>query len=88
MMTQPKQKPFTLREAKIIGDKLNMDWEVFDVKQFRLGLNAELEDGTYNPITNFASDDPILIGKIVRMHLNEASDYYTKWAQMEKAAAR
>lgn len=85
-MSKIKRKQFTLTEAKVTGEKLGIDWQKFDVKQFRLGMNAELEDGAYNPITNFASDDPILIGKVVRAHLNEAPDYYTQWAEMEKAA--
>ena len=86
MVKKTKPKQFTLAEAKVIGDKLGIDWETFDVKQFRFGLNAELNDGAYNPLTNFASNDPILIGKVVRTHLNEAPDYYTQWAQMEKEA--
>ena len=77
-----------MAEAKAIGDKLGLDWNVFTVKQYRIGLNAELADGAYNPMTSFASDDPILIGKIVRTHLNEAHDYYTQWAQMEVNAAQ
>lgn len=85
-MAKPKRKLFTLVEAKIIGDKLGIDWTKFDVKQFRTGMNAELADGTYNPVTSFASDDPILVGKVVRTHLNESPDYYTQWAQMEKEA--
>lgn len=87
MMSKSIRKEFTLAEAKVIGEKLGIDWKGFDVKQFRAGLNAELEDGIYNPITNLVSDDPILIGKVVRAHLNEAPDYYTHWAEMEKAAA-
>ncbi len=87
-MSNSKRKPFTAAEAKTIGDKLGVDWEKFDVKQFRIGMNAELADGSYNPVTNFASNDPILIGKVVRAHLKEFPDYYIKWAQMEKAAAR
>jgi len=83
---QPKQ--FTLAEARVIGDKLGLDWTVVDLKEFRLGMNAEFADGAYNPITHFASDDPIMIGKIVRTNLAEAPDYYTRWARMEKAAAR
>lgn len=75
-----------MAEAKVIGDKLGTDWNVFEVKQFRLGLNAELTDDTYNLVTNFASNDPILIGKIVRTHLNEFPDYYGHWAQDEKEA--
>jgi hypothetical protein len=61
---------------------------VFTVKQFRVGLNAEFADGARNPMTGFISDDPILIGKLVRTHLNEAHDYYTQWAEMEEAAAQ
>ena len=85
-MAKAKRKQFTLAEAKEIGEKLGVNWEKFDAKQFRIGMNVELEDGTYNPVTSFASDDPILIGKVVRTHLNESPDYYTEWAQMEKEA--
>ena len=88
MVAKTKHTQFTVKEAKVIGEKLGIDWETFDVKQFCFGLNAELQDGTYNPMTNFASSDPILIGKVVRAHLNEAPDYYTRWALMEKEAAR
>ena len=88
MDAKTTKKPYTLAEAKAIGDKLGLDWNVFTVKQYRIGLNAELADGVYNPMTSFASEDPILIGKIVRSHLNESPDYYTQWAQMEKTAAR
>ena len=87
-MTKTKRKPFTVAEAKTIGGQLGIDWERFDFTQFHLGLNAELADGTYNPLTSFASEEPILVGKVVRTHLNENPDYYTDWAQMEKAAAR
>jgi hypothetical protein len=84
--TTPKQ--YTVAEARSIGDKLGMDWEVFTVKQYQTGLNAELADGAYSPLTGFPSDDPILVGKIVRAHLLEDPDYYTRWAQMERTAAR
>jgi hypothetical protein len=86
-MVDSKRERFTLAEARKIGDKLGVDWEKFDVKQFCTGMNAELADGMYNPVTSFASDDPILVGKAVRTHLNEFPDYYTQWAQMEKEAA-
>ena len=87
-MLMSKRKPFTAHEAKEIGDKLGIDWEQITQEQFRRGMNAELKDGTYNPVTNFASDDPILVGKLVRAHLNESPDYYTDWARMEKEAQR
>jgi hypothetical protein len=87
-MEKKIRNEFSLAEAKVIGKRLGIDWKNFDVKQFRVGLNAELESGIYNPTTNFLTDDPILIGKVVRAHLNESPDYYTRWARMEKAAAR
>jgi len=87
MVTKTKQKPFTTAEGRIIGDKLGIDWRVFDLKEFCLGLNTERSLGTYNPVTNFASDDPILIGKIVRAHLTKTPDYYTQWAAQEKETA-
>ncbi len=87
-MPKTKRKLFTAREAKEIGDKLGIDWEQIDIKQFHRGMNAELEDGAYNPVTSFASDDPILVGKVVRAHLNEAANYYSEWARMEKKAER
>jgi hypothetical protein len=87
-MSKSKSKPFTLAEAKEIGEKLGINWKQFDVNQFRTGMNAELADGTYHPLTNFASDDPILVGKVVRAHLNKTPDYYTEWAAGEKAAER
>ena len=65
-----------MAEARSIGDKLSVDWDVFTVEQYCVGLNAELAAGVYNPITGLASDDPILLGKIVRAHLNESLDYY------------
>ena len=86
-MAHSKRKQFTLAEAKSTGDRLGVSWEKFDVKQFRMGMNAELADGTYDLYTNFGDDDnPIKVGKVVRAHLNESPDYYTKWAQMEKEA--
>jgi hypothetical protein len=87
-MSTAKRKRFTVAEAKDVGERLGIHWEQFDVNQFRTGMNAELADGTYHPLTNFASDDPILVGKVVRTHLNKTPDYYTEWAAGEKAAER
>ncbi len=87
-MKKAASKKYSIAEAKALGERLGITWEEFDVEQFREGLNAEIADGTYNPTTGFATDDPIVVGKIVRAHLNEAADYYTQWAKAEKAAAR
>jgi hypothetical protein len=81
-------KRFTTEEARRIGESLGIDWSEFDVEQFRMGLDVELEHGTVDPATNVTDDDPILTGKIALAHLNEFSDYYTRLAEMEEEAER
>ena len=79
-------KHFTIEEAKKIGDDLGIDWDKFDVEQFRRGLEVELEHGKRDLATNVTDDDPILTGKIALAHLNEFPDYYTRLEKMEKKA--
>ncbi|GAI18783.1 unnamed protein product, partial [marine sediment metagenome] len=76
-------KQFTWAEAKRIGDALGVDWRKFDVEQFRMGLDVELEHGTRDPRTNITNDDPMMTGKIALAHLNELPDYYTRLKKME-----
>lgn len=80
-------KRFTREEAKRIGDALGVDWEKFDVEQFRMGMDVELEHGTVHPETNVTDDDPMMTGKIALAHLNELPDYYTRLEKMEARAA-
>lgn len=79
-------KVFSSDEAKAIGESLGIDWTRFDVEQFRMGLDVELEHGTRNASTNVSSDDPITTGKIALAHLNEFPDYYSRLEKMEKEA--
>lgn len=78
------RKSFTAEEAKKIGEQLGIDWTKFDVEQFRMGMDVELEHGLVNSQTNVTNDDPLMTGKIALAHLNEFSDYYTRLAKMEK----
>jgi len=80
------KKHFTAEEAKRIGGSLGIDWSKFDVEQYRMGLDVELEHGLVDPKTNVTNDDPILTGKIALAHLNEFPDYYTRLEKMEKEA--
>jgi hypothetical protein len=80
------KEKFTTEEAKEIGEKLGLDWSKFDVEQFRMGMDVELEHGTIDPKTNVTNDDPEMTGKIALAHLNELSDYYTRLEKMEKEA--
>ena len=82
---EPK-KSFSTEEAKKIGEALGIDWKNFDVEQFRMGLDVELEHGLRDPKTNVTNDDPIMTGKIALAHLNEFSDYYTRLKKMEEEA--
>ena len=79
-------KHFTIQEAKRIGEALGIDWSKFDVEQFRMGLNVELEHGKRDSSTNVTQDDEVLTGKIALAHLNEFSDYYTRLQKMETEA--
>ena len=80
------RKSFTTEEAKEIGEKLGIDWSKFDIEQYRMGLDIELEHGKIDPHTNVTGDDPILTGKIALAHLNEIADYYTRLTEMEEEA--
>lgn len=80
------KKRFTREEAKQIGESLGIDWSKFDIEQYRMGLDVELEHGLIDPHTNVTNDDPIMTGKIALAHLNEFSDYYTRLDKMEKEA--
>ncbi|MFC2010676.1 DUF5661 family protein [Chloroflexota bacterium] len=77
---------FTTEEAKDIGEKLGIDWSKYDVEQYRMGLDVELEHGLVDPHTNVTNDDPIVTGKIALAHLNEFPDYYTRLDKMEREA--
>jgi hypothetical protein len=80
------KKHFTKIEAKRIGEQLGITWKEFDVDQFRMGLDVELEHGAISPSTNVTDDDPLMTGKIALAHLNEFPDYYTRLYQLEKEA--
>jgi hypothetical protein len=81
-----EKKHFTIKDAKRIGEILGIDWQKFDIEQFRKGLEVELEHGRANPQTNVTNDDEITTGKIALAHLNEFPDYYERLEKMEKEA--
>jgi len=80
------KKVFTTQQAKEVGDKLGIKWDKWDVEQFRMGMDVELEHGKVDLHTNVTNDDPIVTGKIALAHLNEFPDYYTRLDKMEKEA--
>ncbi len=81
---------FTSEEARRVGEQIGIDWgsALFDVEQFRMGMDVELEHGLHDPSTNVTGDDLVVTGKIALAHLNEFPDYYTRLERMEEEAKR
>jgi Protein of unknown function (DUF5661) len=79
---------FSAEEARQVGEQIGIDWSnaPFDVEQFRMGMDVELEHGQHDPATNVTDSDPIVTGKIALAHLNEFPDYYTRLERMEAEA--
>ena len=92
----PVKKSFTRQEALAVATELGIDFTALkcNLKQFRMGLDVELEHGLRSPKTNVRSpktnvtgDDWNITGKIALAHLNEFPDYYTRLAVLEREAA-
>ena len=81
-------KRFTTDEARRIGEEIGIEWasSPFDVEQFRMGMDVELEHGLHDLLTNVTGDEPTVTGKIALAHLKEFPDYYTRLARMEAEA--
>ena len=80
------KRTFTANEAKSIGDNIGIDWDSYDIEQFRRGLEVEMEHGSHDSQTNVTNDDEIMTGKIALAHLKEIGDYYTRLDKMEQEA--
>jgi Protein of unknown function (DUF5661) len=81
---------FSADDARWVGAEIGLDWDsaLFDLEQFRRGMDVELEHGRHDPVTNVTDDDPVVTGKIALAHLNEFPDYYTRLERMEEQARR
>ena len=74
--------------ARKIGDEIGVDWDRFDLEQFRAGMDVEYEHGGHDPQTDVTGDDPVMTGKIALAHLKEFPDYYDRLQVMEQEAER
>jgi hypothetical protein len=70
---ETERTSFTSDEARRVGSQIGIDWASapFDVEQFRIGMDVELEHGLHDPATDVTGSDPIVTGKIALAHLNE-----------------
>jgi hypothetical protein len=83
-----KTTQVTAEEARRVGDEIGVDWQRFDLEQFRAGMNVEFEHGSHDPQTDVTGDDPITTGKIALAHMKEFPDYYERLERMEAEAER
>lgn len=83
------KRSFTRDEALAVATELGIDFEAlrFDLEQFRMGMDVELEHGPRDPETNVSGNDRIVTGKIALAHLKEFPDYYTRLAVLEREAS-
>jgi hypothetical protein len=58
--------------AKKVGAKLGLDWGVYSLREFTMGMNAELEH------RNVTHGNLLVTGKIAKAHLDELPDYYSR----------
>jgi hypothetical protein len=65
-----------LEEARVILSLVNSEGMDIDLKEFRNGLEVELEHGTTFKDANVTNNHPILTGLIVLAHFKESLDYY------------
>ncbi|WP_349730480.1 DUF5661 family protein [Peribacillus frigoritolerans] len=79
---------FSKEEAASIALLLGIDFNKskFDLDEFWMGVNTELEHGKISSQTNVTDDDPIITGKIALAHLYEFPDYYKRLKVLEKEA--
>jgi Protein of unknown function (DUF5661) len=79
---------FTAEQARTVGEQIGIDWGTapFEIEQFRMGMEVELEHGSHDPQTDVTGSDPVITGKIAWAHLKELPDYYTRLAEMEGEA--
>jgi Protein of unknown function (DUF5661) len=78
----------TLEQARTVGDQIGVDWDRFDLEQFRAGMDVEYEHGSRDPQTDVTGDDPVTTGKIALAHMKEFPDYYVRLLRMEQEAEK
>lgn len=81
-----EERRTSTEEARRVGDEIGVDWDRFDLEQFRAGMDVEYEHGSHDLQTDVTHDDPIVTGKIALAHMKEFPDYYERLERMESEA--
>ncbi|WGG44680.1 DUF5661 family protein [Rossellomorea sp. DA94] len=79
---------YSKEEAAAIALLLGIEFSKskFNLTEFWMGVNTELEHGKKYYLTSVTGDDPIATGKIALAHLNEFPDYYRRLKVLEDEA--
>lgn len=67
-----KTRKVSTKEARRVGERLGIDWEIIPIEQFRMGLEVEQEHD------DLVGDNVNDWGRIAIAHILEVPDYYTK----------
>ncbi len=78
------RKKISLRQARLVGDCLYLDWEQVDLEQFRQGLMGYRRVGRDN--TSSAYPEAILAGRTVLEHMQQFPDYFVRLARLRAEA--
>jgi hypothetical protein len=74
--TTKKKAEVSLKEARLILKEVNRGKMKIDPKDFKTGLEVELEHGIQFSDANVTNNHPMLTGLIVLAHFKESLDYY------------
>ena len=72
-----KIQDITLRQARLIGNCLYLDWEQVDLEQFRLGLM-----GYRRRDSDSVDPELLLAGRAVLAHMQQFPDYFVRLARL------
>lgn len=77
----------TKQQAKQVGKKLGVNFQVYPLENFQQGMQVELEHGLKcGNVCNVTDNNLLKTGKIALAHILEYPDYYQRLEKLEKQA--
>jgi len=75
------------QQARQVGKKLGINFQVYPLENFQHGMQVELEHGVKcGNICNVTDNNLLKTGKIALAHILEYPDYYQRLEKLEKKA--
>ena len=75
-----RRKQISLRQARLIGDCLYLDWEQVDLEQFRQGLMGYHRLSSPQEVSSYP--EVLLAGQAVMEHMQQFPDYFVRLARL------